>query len=366
MRFNWKIVCMTIAMMFGAAFLVPNTAIHQVSAEETTEAPKPMSRWQKEGNGWRYYDASGNVLSNGEKTVNGKNYYFSKEGYLLTGFQYIGSDIYYFSAGGSTPDTGLGVKNTSSGWKNFGGKVYYLTKGKAARGWMTIGKQKFYFYNAGDLNNKGKLLTGFQTIGKYTYYFKGSGNYGTKGKMLTGWQTLNNKRYYFYSNGRMAKNTYIQGYQVTKSGALSAKAFALQKKVKSVVAKKTKKCKSKSAKLKACYMYTVKSFKYKRSYSFKKTNSWEMNYAYTMLTKKRGNCYNYAAVFAFLAREVGYDAKAITGRITAARGGFTPHSWVEIKMGKKTYLFDPEMQHAKGYNLYKKRYGSVGLVYKKK
>lgn len=367
MRLNWKIGCVAATMIFGAVFAAPNMKATQVLAEETSvETTKPMSQWQKDGYGWKYYDSSGNLLSGGIKTVNGKEYYFGAEGYLQTGFRYVGNNIYYFSTNGQNPDAGLGVKNTSSGWKNFGGKIYYLTGGKVTLGWKTIGKNKYYFYNAGDLNSKGKMLIGFQKIGKYTYYFKGSGSYGIKGSMLKGWQTLNKKRYYFYSNGRMAKNTYIQGYQVTKSGALSKKAYALQKKVKSVVAKKTKKCKSKSAKLKACYKYVVKSFRYKRSYSFKKTKSWEMNYAYTMLTKKRGNCYNYAATFAFLAREVGYNAKSVTGRITAARGGFTPHSWVEIKMGKKTYLFDPEMQHAKGYNLYKKRYKSVGLTYKKK
>lgn len=355
------IVFMAAVLFFGIS-AVTGSEYSIDAAEPTTEAEqtKPESVWQKDENGWKYYDAGGQFLKGGQRAVNGKTYLFNAEGYLLTGFQYSGSNMFYFSTDGSSPDQGLGVKNTSAGWKTVDKNVYYFNNGgSVSQGWKTIKKRKFYF-------QKGKMLTGFKKIGKSTYYFKGSGAYGTKGMMLKGWQTLNKKRYYFYSSGKMAKSTYIQGYQVTSSGALSKKAYALQKKVKSVVKKKTKKYKSKSAKLKACYMYVVKSFKYKRSYSFKKTKSWEMNYAYAMLTKKRGNCYNFAATFSFLARELGYNTKTIAGKITARRGGFTPHSWVEIKMGKKTYLFDPEMQHANGYNLYKKTYKNAGLTYKKK
>ena len=370
MKIQWKIKNLALIMMAGVVLTgpaqLPKQAVHTVYAEEITpEEPEIKAAWNQEEQGWKYYDENGDALKNGEKTIDGKKYLFNQDGYLLTGFQYVGNNVYYFSTTGKTPKDGLGVKNTSSGWKTIGGKVYYFEKGKVASGWKTLNKQKFYFNTSKDLSKRGVLVTGFYKIGKNTYYFSPSGKTGTKGKMLKGWQTIKNKRYYFYSSGVMAKDTYIQQYQVTSSGALSNKAFKLQKKVKSVVAAKSKNKKSKSAKLKACYMYVVKGFSYKRSYSFKKVPSWEMDYAYTMLTKKKGNCYNYAATFAFLARELGYNAKAVTGKITAARGGFTPHSWVEIKMGKKTYLFDPEMQHAKGYNLYKKTYGSVGLTYKK-
>ena len=375
MRTRWKMTCLATAMVFGVAFGMPNgskevmtkTVSAAEAMQETSENPATSSTWKQDEKGWQYFDESGEALSNGEKTVDGKTYYFDENGYLATGFHYVGKDVCYFDESGETPKDGLGVKNTSSGWKTLKENVYYFEKGNIVSGWKTIGKKKYYFNRSEELSKRGSLLTGFQNIGKNTYYFKGSGAYGTKGMMLTGWQTLNQKRYYFYSNGAMAKSTYIQGYQVTSSGALSNKAFALQKKVKSVVAAQTKKCKTKSEKLKACYMYVVKSFSYKRSYSFKKTDDWEMNYAYTMLTKKKGNCYNYASTFSFLARELGYNSKTITGMITAARGGFTPHSWVEIKMGKTTYLFDTEMQHAKGYDLYKKTYKSVSkrLTYKK-
>lgn len=209
------------------------------------------------------------------------------------------------------------------------------------------------------------MVTGWKTISNNKYYFKGSGSNGTKGSMLTGWQTISGKRYYLGTNGKMVKNTYVNGYQVTSSGALSNKAFSLQKKVQSLVKKKTKGKKSKSAKLKACYNHVVKGYKYKRSYSFKKTKSWEMNYAYTMITKKKGNCYNYAALFSFMARELGYKTKTIAGMTGKKGGGWTPHSWVEIKSGKKTYIYDPEMQRAGGYNLYKKTYKNAPLRYKK-
>lgn len=359
-------ICMALVLAAGLSVTGMEMWKTQVYAAETiTEESKPVSVWQKDEKGWRYFDAAGEALKSGRKSVDGGDYLFNDEGYMMTGFQWVGSSVCYFSDQGASPEAGLGKQDVSSGWKGINGNVYYFDNGTAVQGWKTISKKKFYFKNAGNPGDRGRMLTGINTIGKNTYYFNAGGNYGTKGKMMTGWQTVNKKRYYLYSNGKMAKNTYIQGYQVTSSGALSKKAYALQKKVKSIIAKKTKKNQSKSAKLKTCYMYVVKSFSYKRSYSFKKTKSWEMNYAYAMLTKKKGNCYSYAATFSFFARELGYNPKTITGQITARRGGFTPHSWVEIKMGKKTYIFDPEMQHANGYNLYKKTYRNAGLRYKK-
>ena len=38
------------------------------------------------------------------------------------------------------------------------------------------------------------------------------------------WQTIGKKKYYFKSNGVMAKNEYIKGFYVNKSGARTSKA----------------------------------------------------------------------------------------------------------------------------------------------
>ena len=50
------------------------------------------------------------------------------------------------------------------------------------------------------------------------FYFNG------KGVMQTGLKKIGKKKYYFKSNGVMAKNEYIKGFYVDKSGARTSKA----------------------------------------------------------------------------------------------------------------------------------------------
>ena len=46
-----------------------------------------------------------------------------------------------------------------------------------------------------------------------------------------------------------------------------------------------------------------------------------------MYETEKGNCYNFAAAFAMLARALGYDAEAISGLVG---GELQAHGWVEI------------------------------------
>ena len=47
------------------------------------------------------------------------------------------------------------------------------------------------------------------------------------------------------------------------------------------------------------------------------------NYGFTC---KTGNCYVMAATFCEMARELGYDAKQISGSVPLRSGGYGPHS----------------------------------------
>lgn len=63
---------------------------------------------------------------------------------------------------------------------------------------------------------------------------------------------------------------------------------------------------------------------------------------------------------------LGYDSYVQAGQCSARRGGYTPHSWVEIKMDGTTYVFDPELQFAGGApDLYKKTYSTYPITVKK-
>ena len=96
--------------------------------------------------------------------------------------------------------------------------------------------------------------------------------------------------------------------------------------------------------LRMAYDYTRDSFTYLRRnyYAFGETG-WEIDEAITMLETGRGNCYCYAAVFWALARQLGFDAEAISGTISRTS---QPHAWVEIVIDGTNYYFDPETEMA--------------------
>ena len=116
--------------------------------------------------------------------------------------------------------------------------------------------------------------------------------------------------------------------------------------------------------LRAAFDYTVESFSYLRrteSYEWGVTG-WEVEEALTMLHTGRGNCYSYAAVFCLLARQLGYDAEAVSGGVN---WNPRPHGWVEIEFEGTPYIFDTELEMAKKgeYHFWKLDYGEVPWPY---
>ena len=116
--------------------------------------------------------------------------------------------------------------------------------------------------------------------------------------------------------------------------------------------------------LRAAFDYTVKSFSYLRrtaSYEWGFTG-WEAEEALTMLRTRRGNCYSYAAVFCLLARQLGYDAAAVSGGVN---WNPRPHGWVEIEFDGVPYIFDTELEMAKKgqYHFWKLAYEDVPWPY---
>ncbi len=109
--------------------------------------------------------------------------------------------------------------------------------------------------------------------------------------------------------------------------------------------------------LEAAFNYVAGTITYVRSMEVP-TGDWTGEYASKTLGSKTGNCYGYAAAFAYIARGLGYDARVCVGTVTSALGGRTAHSWTEVKMGDDWYIFDAEMQAAKSGGYYKQTYSS--------
>ena len=72
------------------------------------------------------------------------------------------------------------------------------------------------------------------------------------------------------------------------------------------------------------------------------------------------NCVGMAATFAWMARELGYNAYVVEGQVPYARGGYGEHAWVEIVVDGTTYVCDPDFEMQMKKNGYLIKYGQSG------
>jgi hypothetical protein len=124
------------------------------------------------------------------------------------------------------------------------------------------------------------------------------------------------------------------------SGDAEADAY-----VQGILAEITTADMTREEKLLAAFDYVVESYSYlRRSDAYDPgTTGWEVEEALTILRTGRGNCYCYAGIMCLIARQIGYDAKAISGTTNWTP---RPHAWVEIEFDGVPYIFDPEMEMA--------------------
>ena len=155
----------------------------------------------------------------GFKTIGGKTYYIKSDGSKQKGWLTLGKYKYYFNK-----TTGVQVK----GWLSVSGKkTYYFTskKGAMVTGWMTDSKKHKRYFNP----KTGKLTRGWMKNSKGQRYYFTSG----EGVMATGWMknSKGQKRYFYSNSGVMAtgwlKNTSknITGYMYTGLNRISGKLY---------------------------------------------------------------------------------------------------------------------------------------------
>lgn len=204
---------------------------------------------------------------------------------------------------------------------------------------------KIYYFNEDGI---GTLYTDSKVI-KITFGNGSKQYYVSKGTFGNGWDSAHKK---YYSNGVALKNQIVgtknNYYYVDKSG-VCVNTKEIKEAVNFVQSHSTL-SKSKSDRLKQCYNYlsNKKYYTYKRYYNENPKAKDMPKFAYDMFTQKKGNCYRYAASFAYIARVLGYDSRVAVGKISAARGGMTPHGWTEVKKSDgKWYICDPDMQMSK-------------------
>lgn len=152
------------------------------------------------------------------------------------------------------------------------------------------------------------------------------------------------------ADGTLLKNGGWHDFYFDANGRYTSGDAALDESVEAILAQATTADMSEHEKLRACYNY-VRAYGYlgRNATISDKTMPRDkaIGYAKKIYDTGKGDCYNFAAAFYFLAKRLGYDATAVVGRC-AYSWGTVSHGWVEIPMDGTVYLFDPQIEN---YNL---------------
>ena len=188
--------------------------------------------------------------------------------------------------------------------------------------------QYYYFYN-----KEGKMLkNGIYLIRGKKYYFD------AEGRQRTGWRKVGGGCYFFRdhnaASGYMVKNSTVDGIYLNRYGRAVLKTarnkakLPVMLKILAITDRIIKPGMKSSEKLKTCFLYARNHF---RDHAIPdiglKNADWDLIYAKFMLDHGYGNCYCFAALFAYMANAIGYS--------TVYAVNDTGHGWTEI--GGKFY-----------------------------
>lgn len=196
-------------------------------------------------------------------------------------------------------------------------------------------------------------------IGTATVTLTGKGNYTGKTSRefeitkAHGFYVIDGSTHYFDINGKEAKDCWAQGYQFDKNGAMTAESEAFKAKIdkyaNDMLVKYGAENETRFNKLKTLFYHFEKSGYYYQKLANPNFSNpkWEMDAAEYMMKYHKGNCQRYSAMFAYLARAVGYDAVAqYHYYIISISGNYNwIHAWTEvIDDDGKVYICDSELR----------------------
>lgn len=271
--------------------------------------------------------------------------------------------------------------------KSFGGSWKKLGDVVSGTSYIdtTSGKKGVYSYTVRCINKNGEyisaslkstkfyvngnLANGAVKIGEDTYYFK-------NGVFRTGLQTVNGNKYYYSSNGKLQKNGivgskadgwyyadkngkidfgYVNGVKYNgtnwivingKAGKVSTESDKVLFRAAKVVAEVTDTTMTKAQKLKKCFDYVKTAYGERNPRIPHYTgDDWPIIYANDMFIDGAGNCFSFAAAFAYMAKAIGYE------EVYCCNSG--GHGWAEID----GLVYDPE------WSIHNFKYTYYGLDY---
>lgn len=187
-----------------------------------------------------------------------------------------------------------------------------------------------------------------------------------------GWHNIGGLLFHVNADRQFDRNTTVDGLELDRNGRYTTGSEQLDKLLTSAVAGVVNDKMTQLEKLRAVYDYAKKTFGYLGIGTVDTSkDGWEIEQAINMLTNKRGNCYSWSSVFTYLARQVGFDAKAVVGTGVSPKGSESVHAWTEIMIDGVAYTFDPQIEsvyasrYGEHYDLFMKQYGEAEWGYKK-
>lgn len=169
---------------------------------------------------------------------------------------------------------------------------------------------------------------------------------------------------YVMSNG---KNTFAGA--VSYSMDFSVQQSRLAGDANIVISQATNSGMDSGTKLRSCFNWVVNNISYRTLPIPMQPEAGytpEQWYAIYGIEQRAGNCYCYAASFAVVARQLGYDAVMVSGSVPLRAGGYGPHAWVEVNINGVTYICDPESQREyPGYGFYMTTYATAPYAYRR-
>ena len=165
---------------------------------KTVSAKTVKAGWVEQQEGIKYRNKKGVFAKSKWEKISGKWFYFNNKGVVVTGWKNLGGKTYYLKKTGKAGTRGAML----TGWNSTSKQTYYFnSSGAMQTGWVKLNNRWFYFKKTGKAGTKGKLWTGWLTLGGKDYYLRTSGGHGSKGRMLTGTHTIDGKECYFNSSG---------------------------------------------------------------------------------------------------------------------------------------------------------------------
>lgn len=189
-------------------------------------------------------------------------------------------------------------------------------------------------------------------------------------RMTAGYHVVNGALYYVDAQtGEFARSCSVDNHYFAYDGKYTTGNAHLDDMVRSVTRMATSAQMSQHQMLRAIFDYEVKNNVYlKQDLLEVGQTGWEEAYAVPFFERGKGNCYSFAAAFYYLAKNIGYDPKAVSGLVGSNR---RPHGWVEIQLDGTVYIYDTELTMAKrkaGYSsidLFEMTYKNAVYIYAK-